>query len=153
MANSSKTDELVRVVRSPSDKRDYQHLVLDNQLKVLLVHCPDSVKAAGSVAVSAGHFDDPPHTQGLAHFLEHMFFMGSQSYPEPSAFNDFLSAHGGQHNAWTGTEFTNFHFDCNANALEAAFERFASILKEPLFTDKWIQKEIIKGSAMEYFIS
>lgn len=141
MANSSKTDELVRVVRSPSDKRDYQHLVLDNQLKVLLVHCPDSVKAASSIAVSAGHFDDPPHTQGLAHFLEHMFFMGSQSYPEPSAFNDFLSAHGGQHNAWTGTEFTNFHFDCNANALEAAFERFASILKEPLFSDKWIQKE------------
>lgn len=141
MTNSSKTDELVRVVRSPSDKRDYQHLVLDNQLKVLLVHCPDSVKAAGSVAVSAGHFDDPPHTQGLAHFLEHMFFMGSQSYPEPNAFNDFLSAHGGQHNAWTGTEFTNFHFDCNANALEAALERFASILKEPLFADKWIQKE------------
>ncbi|RXS44078.1 peptidase M16 [Idiomarina sp. 29L] len=141
MANSSTPDELVRVVRSPSDKRDYQHLVLENQLKVLLVHCPDSSKAAASMAVNAGHFDDPPHTQGLAHFLEHMFFMGSQSYPEPSSFNDFLSAHGGQHNAWTGTEFTNFHFDCNANALETALERFASILKEPLFSNEWVQKE------------
>lgn len=141
MANSSKTDELVRVVRSPSDKRDYQHLVLDNQLKVLLVHCPDTAKSAASIAVSAGHFDDPSHTQGLAHFLEHMLFMGSRSYPEPSAFNDFLSAHGGQHNAWTGTEFTNYHFDCNSNALETALERFASIIKEPLFADKWIQKE------------
>lgn len=141
MTNSSPTDELVRVVRSPSDKRDYQYLVLDNQLKVLLVHCPNSSKAAASMAINAGHFDDPSHTQGLSHFLEHMLFMGSHSYPEPSSFHDFLSAHGGQHNAWTGTEFTNLHFDCNGNALENALERLASILKEPLFSNEWIQKE------------
>ena len=69
MANSSPNDEVVRVVRSSGDKRDYQHLTLENQLKVLLVHSPDSQKAAASVAVNAGHFDDPEHTQGLAHFF------------------------------------------------------------------------------------
>ncbi|MGM0905857.1 MAG: insulinase family protein [Pseudomonadota bacterium] len=141
MANSSLTDEVVRVVRSSGDKRDYQHLTLSNQLKVLLVHCPDSPKAAASVAVNAGHFDDPDHTQGLAHFLEHMLFLGSRSFPEPSAFGHFLNLHGGQHNAWTGTEFSNFHFDCNANALTRSLEFFSATLKEPLLSEAWIDKE------------
>lgn len=141
MANSSLNDEVVRVVRSSGDKRDYQHLTLKNQLKVLLVHCPDSQKAAASVAVNAGHFDDPEHTQGLAHFLEHMLFLGSQTFPEPSAFGHFLNLQGGQHNAWTGTEFTNYHFDCNANALPQALEFFSAMLKEPLLAESWIDKE------------
>ncbi|RUO68939.1 insulinase family protein [Idiomarina ramblicola] len=141
MANSSPTDEVVRVVRSSGDKRDYQHLTLENQLRVLLVHCPDSPKAAASVAVNAGHFDDPEHTQGLAHFLEHMLFLGSEKYPEPAAFGHFLNLHGGQHNAWTGTEFSNFHFDCNANALPRSLEFFSAMLKEPLLSEAWITKE------------
>jgi len=142
MADSSLHDEVVRVVRSSGDKRDYQHLILANQLKVLLVHCPDSQKAAASVAINAGHFDDPEHTQGLAHFLEHMLFLGSESFPEPSAFGHFLNLHGGQHNAWTGTEFTNFHFDCNANALPQALTFFSAMLKNPLLAESWIDKEI-----------
>jgi secreted Zn-dependent insulinase-like peptidase len=142
MANSSLTDEVVRVVRSSGDKRDYQHLTLPNQLNVLLVHCPDSPKAAASVAVNAGHFNDPEHTQGLAHFLEHMLFLGSSTFPEPSAFGHFLNLNGGQHNAWTGTEFSNFHFDCNANALPRSLEFFSSMLKEPLLSENWIDKEI-----------
>ncbi|MCA1766954.1 MAG: insulinase family protein [Idiomarina sp.] len=141
MANSSHTDEVVRIVRSSGDKRDYQHLTLENQLKVLLVHSPDSPKAAASVAVNAGHFDDPEHTQGLAHFLEHMLFLGSEKFPEPAAFGHFLNLHGGQHNAWTGTEFSNFHFDCNANALPRSLEFFSAILKEPLLSNDWIDKE------------
>ena len=72
MASSSTTDEVVRIVRSPRDKRDYRSIRLDNGLQVLLVHTPDSHKAAAALAVNAGHFDDPDHTQGLAHFLEHL---------------------------------------------------------------------------------
>lgn len=142
MTNSSPVDEIVRVVRSSEDKRDYQHLTLKNQLKVLLVHCPDSQKSAASVAVNAGHFDDPEHTQGLAHFLEHMLFLGSQSFPQPEAFAQFLSLQGGQHNAWTGTEYSNFHFDCNANALPRALEFFSAMVSAPLFSETWINKEL-----------
>ena len=54
---------------STNDNRAYRTLTLDNGLKVLLVHDQDSVKAAASMAVNAGHFDDPLDRQGLAHFL------------------------------------------------------------------------------------
>ena len=75
---------------STNDNRSYRTLTLDNGLKVLLVHDQDSVKAAASMAVNAGHFDDPLDRQGLAHFLEHMLFLGTDLYPESGSFNNFV---------------------------------------------------------------
>ena len=89
MASSSIDDEVVHIVRSPRDKRDYRAVRLENNLQALLVHCPGSHKAAAALAINAGHFDDPEHTQGLAHFTEHMLFLGNSSFPSPSAFSDF----------------------------------------------------------------
>ncbi|MGM0481127.1 MAG: insulinase family protein [Pseudomonadota bacterium] len=141
MASSSATDEVVRIIRSPRDRRDYHEVTLANGLPVVLAHCPDSAKAAAALAVNAGHFDDPEHTQGLAHFLEHMLLQGNSEYPSPSAFNDFLNAYGGQQNAWTGTEYSNFYFDCQANALSQALQYFAAMFQQPLFDAECIEKE------------
>ncbi|RUO77185.1 insulinase family protein [Idiomarina seosinensis] len=141
MTSSSTVDEVVHIVRSPRDKRDYRSVTLDNGLQVLLAHCPDSHKSAAALAVNAGHFNDPTHTQGLAHFLEHMLFLGNHEFPSPTAFSDFLNAYGGQQNAWTGTEFSNFYFDCQANALPQALNYFAAMFEQPLFAQEWIEKE------------
>ena len=61
-----------------------------------------------SFAVNVGGFNDPAHRQGLAHFLEYMIFMGSEKYPEESAFSDLISANGGESNAYTEYEVTNY---------------------------------------------
>ena len=142
MASSSTVDEVVHIVRSPRDKRDYRAITLNNGLRAVLVHAPDSHKAAAAFAVNAGHFDDPVHTQGLAHFLEHLLFLGNEKYPSPSAFSDFLNAYGGQQNAWTGTEYANYYFDCQAHALERALDYFSAMFKQPLFAQEWIDKEL-----------
>jgi secreted Zn-dependent insulinase-like peptidase len=44
-----------------------------------------------AIAVNVGSFNDPPHRQGLAHFLEHMIFMGSEKYPAENDFSDFIA--------------------------------------------------------------
>lgn len=46
--------------------------------------------AAASLSVNVGSFSDPPDLPGLAHFLEHMVFMGSSKYPEENAFDEYL---------------------------------------------------------------
>lgn len=46
--------------------------------------------AAAALCVNIGSFSDPPDLPGLAHFLEHMVFMGSSKYPEENAFDEFL---------------------------------------------------------------
>ena len=63
-----------------------------------------------SVAVGAGSFNDPPHRQGLAHFLEHMIFMGSEKYPGEKVFNDLIAQNGGYTNAFTENSYTNYQF-------------------------------------------
>ena len=64
-------------VKSLPDKRRYRALTLSNSLTVLLASDPDADVEAGSVHVRAGHFDDPLHRPGLAHFHEHMLFLGT----------------------------------------------------------------------------
>ena len=46
--------------------------------------------AAASLCVKVGSFSDPADIPGLAHFLEHMVFMGSKNFPEENAFDEFL---------------------------------------------------------------
>jgi insulysin len=54
-----------------------------------------------SLSVNVGSFNNPPDRQGLAHFLEHMIFMGSEKYPNENAFFELISASGGYANAYT----------------------------------------------------
>ena len=130
------------VPKSPHDERDYQLIKLDNGLEVLLVSDPNAFHCAASMAINAGHFQDPVEAQGLAHFLEHMLFMGTKAFPDPNIFPNFISQHGGHHNAWTGTEHTNFYFDARPSYFDRALQLFASLFICPLFEQTWIDKEL-----------
>ena len=54
--------------------------------------------------VHVGACSDPPEIPGLAHFCEHMLFLGTKLYPEEDSFSKFLSANGGINNAFTDSE-------------------------------------------------
>ena len=63
---------------------------------------PGPQRAAAAMVVGVGSWADPPETQGCAHFLEHLLFLGSEKYPDENAYDAFLSKHGGSSNAETG---------------------------------------------------
>lgn len=126
---------------SPNDKNQYRHLVLDNQLKVLLVQSEESPKSAAAVAVNVGHFDDPEHRPGLAHFLEHMLFLGTKEYPEVGEFQSYIAQHGGTNNAWTGPEHTCYFFDISNSHFEQGLHRFSRFFATPLFNANAAEKE------------
>tara|TARA_R100001244_G_scaffold4518_8_gene5707 strand:+ start:35925 stop:38648 length:2724 start_codon:yes stop_codon:yes gene_type:complete len=126
---------------SRNDNRAYRAFTLDNGLKVLLVQDKDSTKAAASMAVNAGHFDDPLDRQGLAHFLEHMLFLGTDQYPDSGSFNNFVSQAGGNTNAWTGTEHTCYFFDINNQEFEQALTQFSRFFIAPLLNSAETEKE------------
>ncbi len=56
--------------------------------------------------------------QGLAHYLEHMLFMGSDKYPDENEYDSFISKSGGSSNAFTECEYTLYHFDVLPQHLE-----------------------------------
>ena len=70
-----------------------------------------------SIVVGVGSFNDPPHRPGMAHFLEHMIFMGSEKYPDETSFGNLISSNGGYSNAFTECEYTNYQFKINYDKL------------------------------------
>ena len=129
------------IERSASDLRDYRYLRLANGLQVMLVSDTDSEKAAASLDVNVGSAHNPPDRQGLAHFLEHMLFLGTKKYPDPAEYHAFISGHGGSNNAFTAMENTNYFFDIAASQLEPALDRFAQFFVAPLFDDAYVERE------------
>lgn len=70
------------ITKSEDDDRLYRGLELENGMRVLLVSDPSTERSAASLSVGVGHMSDPDHIPGLAHFLEHMLFLGTEKYPD-----------------------------------------------------------------------
>lgn len=99
-------------------------------------------KSAAALCISNGSFSDPPNIPGLAHFLEHMVFMGSKKYPQENKLDDFLGKHGGYTNAWTDCERTSFHFDVEQKYFHQALDIFAQFFIHPLLRQDSVDREI-----------
>eukprot|EP00644_Phytophthora_capsici_P007635 jgi/Phyca11/555331/estExt2_Genewise1Plus.C_PHYCAscaffold_720045 len=143
--------------RSPADKKSYRVVTLPNGLEVLLIQSDASSTddseeevsndrapplAAACLTVDVGSLADPEGLPGLAHYLEHMIFMGSEKYPAEDAFEVFLSAHGGSSNGATECESTRFVFDVDAAYLASALDMFASLFVTPLLRQEAMDREL-----------
>ena len=128
--------------KSLNDDRVYRTLTLPNGLSVLLISDPATDKAAASLDMHVGHYHDPADLPGLAHFLEHMLFLGTERYPNENGYSEFLAKNGGSSNAYTSTEDTNYHFNVAHAHLEAVLDRFSQFFVAPLFTPSATEREI-----------
>lgn len=135
-------------IKSEKDKKDYRLIKLQNGLKALLIHTPASETeeenenlSACSLTVGVGSYDEPQNIGGLAHFLEHMLFMGSEKYPGEGEYNQFITANGGGNNAETCNEHTVYFFDVADNALSESLDRFAQQFISPLLLRNALQRE------------
>ncbi len=131
----------VEIVKSPGDNRSYEYLQLDNGLKALVISDPQTDKAAASLDVNVGNGSDPEGREGLAHFLEHMLFLGTEKYPEPGEYKDFINAHGGGQNAYTTFDHTNYFFNIDKDFFEPALDRFSQFFIAPLFNERYVTRE------------
>ena len=124
------------------DDRKYRYIQLPNNLKALLISDAEADKAAAALDVNIGSFQDPEHLPGLAHFCEHLLFMGNEKYPDENDYSSFLSKHGGSSNAYTGSQNTNYYFHLNHENLYPALDRFSGFFSCPLFNKASTDKEI-----------
>lgn len=125
----------------PNSDRDYRAIELPNGLRALLIHDADTDKAAASLDVKVGSGNDPLARQGMAHFLEHMLFLGTEPFPEAGEYQAYLSANGGRSNAYTTYDHTNYYFEVDGSKLEGALDRFAPFFSAPLFTADLVDRE------------
>ncbi|KAF6207664.1 hypothetical protein GE061_016111 [Apolygus lucorum] len=130
------------IIKSAEDKRFYRGLELKNGMKVVLVSDPTTDKSAAAMCVNVGYMSDPPELPGLAHFCEHMLFLGTEKYPNENDYTKFLSEHGGGSNASTTTERTTYYFDVTPEYFPGALDRFAQFFIKPLFNEDSTDREV-----------
>ncbi|TIB35721.1 hypothetical protein E3P86_02628 [Wallemia ichthyophaga] len=128
--------------KSSNDKRNYRLIKLHNQLECLLINDSETDKSSVAIDVKAGHLLDPNELPGLAHFNEHMLFLGTSKYPVENDYQDYLSKNSGYSNAYTDMIDTNYYFTCSTNALKGAVDRFSQFFISPLFTQSCTQREV-----------
>lgn len=154
--------------RSPLDKKRYRHVTLRNGLEAVLVEdtiamrggvrtgrgrttCDDDEEdcgesglrdAACAVLVGGGSASDPIECPGLAHFLEHLLFMGSSKYPVENEYESYVSKHGGSDNAYTDWEYTVFQLEIPLPFLSGALDRLAQFFLHPLLSESAVEREL-----------
>ncbi|PYH38592.1 uncharacterized protein BO87DRAFT_442857 [Aspergillus neoniger CBS 115656] len=148
------------------DNRSYRVIQLLNQLEVLLIHDPDTDKAAAAMDVNVGSFSDPDDLPGTAHAVEHLCFMGTKKYPEETEYSTYLAKYGGSSNAYTASTSTNYYFELSASStsnisessaskkgpnvsisknkspLYGALDRFSQFFIQPLFLADTLDREL-----------
>ncbi|CAK9437574.1 uncharacterized protein LODBEIA_P19520 [Lodderomyces beijingensis] len=130
--------------------RTAKYIQLGNGLKTLLISDTHSSTTAASICVNSGSHNDPDYLPGLAHFCEHMVFMGSEEFPDPSEFMSKISMMGGSSNAYTMGDETCFHFEVPLNnssvngelGLIHLVKIFSSFFKQPLFSERYMKMEV-----------
>ena len=96
---------------------NYKKYQLDNGLKVILHHDKSTPIVAINLAFDVGARDEDPNMTGLAHYFEHLMFSGSKNAPD---YDVQVQNAGGQNNAFTTNDYTNYYITLPKNNLELA---------------------------------
>ncbi|KAG2157510.1 Metalloenzyme, LuxS/M16 peptidase-like protein [Suillus clintonianus] len=130
------------IEKSQLDERDYRLIKLENGLLAVLVHDAKADIAAASLNVAVGHLSDPDDIPGLAHFCEHLLFMGTEQFPKENEYSEYLSKNNGHSNAYTAPANTNYFFRVATSGLPGALTRFSAFFHCPLFAPSCTTREM-----------
>ncbi len=117
-------------------------LELSNGLRAYLISDPEASQSAAALSIGAGSLFDPPGTPGMAHFVEHLLFMGSEKYPQVGEYSKWLRNHHGFRNAYTLPSRSVYTFSVDHRVFPEALDRFSSNFISPLFSQAGFDSEI-----------
>ena len=119
----------------------YQRAVLDNQLRVLTSTMPHSMSVSMTISVGAGSRYEPDELAGLSHFLEHLPFKGTESWPTARHVSEAIEGVGGVMNASTDRELTVFWCKVARLHFRQAFAVLLDMVLNPLLDPEEMEKE------------
>jgi insulysin len=125
-----------------NENRIFEKMVLDNGIKTVFVEDKLLERTIISVAVKVGSLANPKEYMGLAHFLEHMLFLGSKKYPSETHFENAVKKYGGSSNAFTDHFETVYYFSAFNDGVEDLMDIFSRFFIDPLFKEDSVKREI-----------
>jgi len=126
---------------------NHKIVILSNKIRMILVPETGAKTTTAFIAIKTGSKYESRSESGLSHFLEHMFFKGTDRRPNTLALAAELDVLGGEYNAFTSKEHTCFFVKAAAGKLDIALEILGDMLSNSKFEAKEIKKE--KGVIIE----
>ncbi len=121
---------------------EFEQFHLDNGLEVIVHEDPNTEIAVVNLLYKVGSRDEDPNKTGFAHLFEHLMFGGSKHV---SSFDEALQQVGGENNAFTSTDITNYYITLPSNNLETAFwlesDRMLSLSFDPEVLE--VQRKVV----------
>jgi len=120
----------------------FEKFTLDNGLRVLVHEDESTPMVAVNVLYNVGARDESPEKTGFAHLFEHLMFSGSENIPD---FDGPIQLAGGENNAFTNNDLTNFYDLLPAENIETAFWLESDRMKMLKFDQKnlEIQQKVV----------
>ena len=119
----------------------YQLSTLSNGLRVVLAPMRDTETATVIVMTGTGSRYENEKENGLAHFLEHMFFKGTSKRPSARAVSEELDGIGAIYNAFTAKERTAYYAKVRSQYLDTALDVISDIFLHSKLPEKEVTKE------------
>ncbi len=125
----------------------YHKRVLKNKLTIIEVPSSDAESVVVDFFVKTGSRSETAKENGISHFLEHFLFKGTKKYPSAMAITELVDGIGGEMNANTGKEHTQYFIKAHHSRLEMIFEILTDMLQNPLLDKPELERE--KGVIVE----
>ena len=130
----------------------FSSFTLDNGLKVLVHEDPSVDIAVMNILYDVGSRDEQPDKTGFAHLFEHLMFGGSKNIP---SYDEPLQRVGGENNAFTSTDITNFYLTVPATNLETGFwlesDRMLGLSFDPAVLE--VQRNVVIEEFKQRYLS
>ena len=122
---------------------DWKKYILNNGLTVLTHEAWDTPLATVNVLYNVGARDEAPERTGFAHLFEHLMFGGTEKVPD---FDAVVSSLGGENNAFTNNDITNYYITLPVGALQTALDLEADRMQGVRLTEKAleVQQRVVK---------
>jgi predicted Zn-dependent peptidase len=130
----------------------YNRFTLDNGLTVLVHEDQSTPMAVVNVLYNVGARDENPDKTGFAHLFEHLMFGGSIHIPD---YDDPLQRAGGDNNAYTTNDLTNYYCQLPAQNIETAFWLESDRMLSLAFSEKSlaVQRKVVCEEFKEHYIN
>ncbi len=121
---------------------NFERFTLDNGLTVIVHNDPSTPVVAMNIIYKVGSRDENPDKTGFAHLFEHLMFGGSVNIPK---YDEPLQKAGGENNAFTNSDYTNYYLTIPKNNLEVGFWLESDRMLNLAFTDKSleVQRQVV----------
>ncbi len=121
--------------------QDFEKITLDNGLRVIFAPLKSVLSTTAIVLCGAGSRFETKETNGISHFLEHMFFKGTKRRPTAADISHALDEIGADYNAFTGKENTGYHIKAATKNLPLVLDMLADMVWNSKFDKAEIEKE------------